>query len=205
MEARLSTAICVALLFVVFAAMKAEGDVIYRYVDEDGRTHFSNVPYDTRFRPWDENLRDDPEHNFRRLEGLIERISLRHRIDPDLVKAIIKIESNFDPWAVSCKGAMGLMQLMPQTAERWEVHRPFDPTENIKGGIRHFKFLLEKFSGDLRKSLAAYNAGENIVARLGRIPPYKETIRYVKLVMREFKNFQRMRNEQNGIKGARHE
>lgn len=191
MEARLSTAICVALLFVVFAAMKAEGDVIYRYVDEDGRTHFSNVPYDTRFRPWDENLRDDPEHNFRRLEGLIERISLRHRIDPDLVKAIIKIESNFDPWAVSCKGAMGLMQLMPATASRFGVDDAWDPSQNIEGGARYLDFLLDRFDDNRELALAAYNAGEGAVSRYNGIPPYPETQAYVRHVMRLHRNYQR--------------
>ena len=131
------------------------------------------------------------------LEGLVKRLSHHHQINPDLIKAMIKVESNFDPRALSPKGAMGLMQLMPQTAERWGVSNPFDPADNIKGGIMHFRFLMEKFSGDLEKSLAAYNAGENIVARLDGIPPYRETIRYVKLVLGEFKNFQQIRTEKN--------
>ena len=197
MRVRFTAAVCIAGGILFLSAFRAEGGVIYRYVDEEGRVHFSNIPYDDRFQPWGEDRWDDPEINFRRLEGLVERLSYRHRINPDLVKAMIKVESNFDPWAVSRKGAMGLMQLMPQTAERWGVSLPFDPSDNIKGGIRHFQFLLEKFSGDLKKSLAAYNAGENIVAELDGIPPYRETVRYVKLVLREFKNFQKIRIEKN--------
>jgi hypothetical protein len=108
-------------------------------------------------------------------------------IDPRLIKAIIKVESNFDPRAVSPKGAMGLMQLMPETARRNGVSDPYDPAENITGGVRYFKKLTRMFNGDLRLALAGYNAGEDAVVEYGyRIPPYTETINYVDKVLSHY-------------------
>ncbi|MGB7290614.1 MAG: lytic transglycosylase domain-containing protein [Thermodesulfobacteriota bacterium] len=108
-------------------------------------------------------------------------------IDPRLIKAIIKVESNFNPRAVSPKGAMGLMQLMPETARRNGVGDPYDPAENIRGGVKYFKKLTRMFKGDLRLALAGYNAGEEAVVEYGyRIPPYQETINYVDKVLAHY-------------------
>ncbi len=108
-------------------------------------------------------------------------------IDPRLIKAIIKVESNFNPRAVSPKGAMGLMQLMPETARRNGVSDPYDPAENISGGVKYFKKLTRMFKGDLRLALAGYNAGEEAVVEYGyRIPPYQETINYVDKVLAHY-------------------
>jgi Transglycosylase SLT domain len=108
-------------------------------------------------------------------------------IDPRLIKAMIKVESNFNPRAVSPKGAMGLMQLMPETARRNGVGDPYDPAENISGGVRYFKKLTRMFNGDLRLALAGYNAGEDAVVEYGyRIPPYQETINYVDKVLAHY-------------------
>ncbi len=108
-------------------------------------------------------------------------------IDPRLIKAIIKVESNFNPRAVSPKGAMGLMQLMPETARRNGVSDPYDPAENIRGGVKYFKKLTRMFKGDLRLALAGYNAGEDAVVEYGyRIPPYRETINYVDKVLAHY-------------------
>ncbi len=101
-------------------------------------------------------------------------------IDPKFVKSVMMIESAFDPAAVSRKGAQGLMQLMPETAARYGVRNAFDPAENIAGGARHLADLLGRFGGDLSRSLAAYNAGENAVLRYGGVPPYEETRLYVR-------------------------
>ena len=101
---------------------------------------------------------------------------------PALVRAVMKTESNFNRWAVSPKGALGLMQLIPATGRRYGVRDFFDPQQNIEGGVRYLKFLLEKFNGNLDLSLAAYNAGENLVERLGRIPPIPETTNYVRKI-----------------------
>ena len=121
-------------------------------------------------------LSADPIH------ALIETISDKHGVDPALVKAIVKTESNFDRWAVSAKGARGLMQLIPGTGARFGVRDFFDPRQNIEGGVRYMKFLLDKFKGNLDLSRAAYNAGENLVERLGRIPSIPETRNYVRKV-----------------------
>lgn len=108
-------------------------------------------------------------------------------IDPRLIKAIIKVESNFNPRAISPKGAMGLMQLMPETAKRNGVRDPYDPVQNISGGVRYFKKLTKMFKGDLRLALAGYNAGEQAVKDYGyRIPPYQETIDYVEKVLAHY-------------------
>src|SRR2546428_10311510 len=116
------------------------------------------------------------------LRKLVESISLSHGVDPALVRAVIKTESNFNRWAVSPKGARGLMQLIPETGRRYGVRDFFDPQQNVEGGVQYLKFLLDKFKGNLDLSLAAYNAGENLVERLGRIPPIPETTNYVRQV-----------------------
>ena len=115
-------------------------------------------------------------------DNLIEAISAEHGLDPMLTRAVIEVESNFNRRAVSHAGAQGLMQLIPDTASRFGVSDPFDPAQNIAGGVRYLKFLLEMFDGNLDLTLAAYNSGENRVARIGRIPDIAETQDYVRKV-----------------------
>lgn len=116
------------------------------------------------------------------VDAAIEQAAARHQVDANLVRAMIKVESNFNPQAVSRKGAMGLMQLMPATARRLNVSNPFDPQENVDAGVRYMKTLLNNFGGDVRLSLAAYNAGEGAVARSGGVPRISETQNYVKQI-----------------------
>lgn len=116
------------------------------------------------------------------VEQAINDAAAHHGVDPSLVKAIIKVESNFNPRAVSNKGAMGLMQLMPGTARQLNVSNPFDVHQNVDAGVKHFRQLLEDFHGDVRLSLAAYNAGEKAVTSHGGIPPYQETQNYVRQI-----------------------
>lgn len=113
-------------------------------------------------------------------DPLIELYAEKHRIDPTLVRAVIQVESNFNARCVSSKGARGLMQLMPGTAERFGVTEVHDPEQNIRGGVQYLAYLLRLFNDDLSRALAAYNAGENAVLRHGGIPPYPETEAYVK-------------------------
>ncbi len=134
----------------------AESDTRYAFVDS-----YDQTAYDT----------------------LIAQLSKKYEVDFHLIKAMILAESGFNPYAVSRKGARGLMQLMPATAERMHVSNIFDPKENIEGGIRHLKYLVSLFDNDLALSLAAYNAGEKMVAQFKGIPPYPETIEYVKKVI----------------------
>lgn len=113
-------------------------------------------------------------------DPIIERHCDHYGVDPILVRAVIQVESNFDPKSISRRGARGLMQLMPETARRYGVKQIFDPEENIRGGIRYLADLLQMFPHDLPRTLAAYNAGENAVLKYAGIPPYGETMTYVK-------------------------
>ncbi len=117
------------------------------------------------------------------LARLITRISTAQGVDPRLVHALVRVESGYNPRAVSRRGAMGLMQIMPSTARRLNVRHPFDPTENVRAGVRELSRLIERYAGDLPRALAAYNAGETAVNRYGGVPPYRETRRYVAKIM----------------------
>jgi soluble lytic murein transglycosylase-like protein len=129
-------------------------------------------------------LNFDRSRNFTQaqIDAAIEQAAGRHNVDPNLVRAVIKVESNFNPNAVSRKGAMGLMQLMPQTARQLRVTNPFDPEQNVDAGVRHLKRLMESFGGDVRLTLAAYNAGEGAVTRSAGVPHFAETRNYVKRI-----------------------
>jgi soluble lytic murein transglycosylase-like protein len=116
------------------------------------------------------------------IDSAIEQAAARHNVDPSLVRAVIKVESNFNPNAVSRKGAMGLMQLMPQTARQLKVDNPFDPEQNVDAGVRHLKQLMESYGGDVKLTLAAYNAGQGAVARSAGVPHFAETRNYVKRI-----------------------
>ena len=116
------------------------------------------------------------------VDAAIEQAAARHNVDPNLVRSVIKVESNFNPNAVSRKGAMGLMQLMPSTARSLHVKNPFDPQQNVDAGVRHLKQLLESYGGNVKLSLAAYNAGAGAVARSAGVPRYSETQNYVKRI-----------------------
>jgi len=172
-----------------FASLSHAG--IYRYEDENGVIHFTNCPRDPKFKLYIRESKDDVGNRVnspsikdsKYYDSLISEFSKKYQVDFALIKAIIRAESGFNPRAVSRKGAKGLMQLMPGTALRMNVSNVFSPKDNIEGGVRYFKYLLSLFDNDLRLSLAAYNAGENLVAELGTIPPYRETVDYVRKVM----------------------
>ncbi len=165
---------------------------IYRYEDERGVIHFTNCPRDSKFKLFIRDSKDDVEvrppsngsfKDTNLYDQLISEFSEKYQVDFAIIKAIIRAESGFNPYAVSKKGARGLMQLMPETALRLNVTNSFNPKDNIDGGVRYFKYLLYIFNDDLRLALAAYNAGENLVSQLGTIPPYRETTDYVQRVL----------------------
>jgi soluble lytic murein transglycosylase-like protein len=173
---------------------------IYRYVDERGVIHFTNCPRDPKFILYLRESKDDVGQEIRTAslqytkdsdyyDALISELSQKYQVDSALIKAIIRAESGFNPSAISRKGAKGLMQLMPETASRMNVSNVFNPKENIEGGVRYFKYLLSLFNNDLRLSLAAYNAGENLVAELRTIPPYRETVDYVRKVLKFYQSY----------------
>jgi soluble lytic murein transglycosylase-like protein len=120
------------------------------------------------------------------MERIVREAAQRHQVDPALVKAVITTESGWNPRAVSRKGAMGLMQLIPGTAERYGVGDPYDPAQNVEGGTTYLKWLLDRYNGDLTKTLAAYNAGEHAVDMYGGVPWYPETRRYVQKVRQAY-------------------
>jgi soluble lytic murein transglycosylase len=157
---------------------------VYVHVDTDGVSHFTDAPtksYYKRFPAF--GLPGGTDLTRGLYAELIDAISAEHGVDALLVKAIIQAESNFDRRAVSKKGAQGLMQLMPDTAFRYQVRNPFDPEENIRGGVQYLRFLWDTFPNQLAAVVAAYNAGENAVLRHGGIPPYAETREYVRRVL----------------------
>jgi soluble lytic murein transglycosylase-like protein len=127
-------------------------------------------------------LRSNAPVSPQQVDAAIEQAAARHNVDPNLVRSVIKVESNFNPNAVSRKGAMGLMQLMPSTARSLHVTNPFDPQQNVDAGVRHLKQLLESYGGNVKLSLAAYNAGAGAVARSSGIPRFSETQNYVRRI-----------------------
>jgi len=169
----------------------------YRYTDADGVVHFSDAPVDERYR-WmkperHEGLAITPPSGTRGpsergYDGLIQRLARRHGVQPALVKAVIAAESNFQPMAVSRVGAQGMMQLMPRTAAELGVERPFGVIENIDGGVRYLRLMLDRY-GDVVRALAAYNAGPGAVDRYKGVPPYKETQAYVKRVLEYYRGY----------------
>jgi len=172
------------------------GADIYRYVDGDGVVHFSNVQPDGKF---DLYLREGPKTappapaaslpGESWMTGYVDRFSRANDLPPALVHAIIKAESNGQRKAVSPKGAKGVMQLMPFTSKRLRVTDPFDPIENIEGGIKYIKELLLAFEGDITRTVAAYNAGPGAVRKYGGVPPYQETRLYVRRVMDLYRQY----------------
>ena len=163
---------------------------IYQYIGANGTISLTNVPSDARYRKIDiESARFHAVLSERELEPLIKRHSSQQQLHPALIRAVIKAESNFDPRAVSRAGAIGLMQLMPQTAVRLDVRDMFDPDENVGGGTKYLRQLLDRFHGNLPLALAAYNAGENIVDRYQSLPPIDETRQYVRKVLRYYRTF----------------
>ncbi len=186
-----TSALLCGLLLLAAAAAHAGGQ-IYTFVDSRGVTHFSNIPNDPRYVPILRPLRD-PNPNpgvpqYVGYDGLILLTARQHGVSPALVKAVIAAESRFDSDAVSRKGAQGLMQLMPTTASKLGVADPFSADQNVRGGVRYLREMLDRY-GDMRRALAAYNAGPSAVDHYRGIPPYPETRAYVQRVMTYYRHY----------------
>ena len=157
--------------------------------DAEGVTYFTNAPTDPRYRriPGLSGTAEGwlrlPESVRVRYSEEIREVAERYGVSRSLVESVVRAESAFNPWAVSRKGAQGLMQLMPRTASSLGVRDAFDPRQNIDGGVRHLRYLLDRYPGSLPLALAAYNAGENAVNFYGGIPPYPETQQYVRRIL----------------------
>ena len=185
----LVSAFLASLTLISILAPPAFASGLYRLVDEDGVSHFTNAPTDPRFKRIGA-LSGTAQGWLRLPEGVrvrfgdeIREVAARHGVAADLVEAVIRVESAFNPRAVSNKGAQGLMQLMPRTASSLGVRNAFDPRENIDGGVRHLRYLLDRYPGNVPLALAAYNAGEKAVDYYGGIPPYAETQQYVQKIL----------------------
>ena len=176
----------------LFAAARVNAE-FYMYRDSRGSLNITNAPSSSAYRPYEPTLKG--KSRVLRFSGLdrarqkvfdaiIRETANRHRIDSALVKAVIRAESDFVPYARSPKGALGLMQLMPATARMHNVWRVFEPHDNIEGGVKHLRLLLDRYKGNVRLALAAYNAGVEAVARHRGIPPFPETVEYLDRVLR---------------------
>ncbi|NOX80673.1 MAG: lytic transglycosylase domain-containing protein [Deltaproteobacteria bacterium] len=195
----------VILLFTLLLPIEAWGG-IYVYVDKHGISHYTNVPADRRYHPLRQRKINDVPWPAQftgngktsrvfnpaaaNYDHHIRRAALSYSIDPLLLKAIIQTESDFNQYAVSRDGAQGLMQLMPKTARDMRVRNPFDAAQNINGGARYLKCLLNNYRGDLVRSLAAYNAGPGRISKDGPLPKIPETIAYVKRVIHLYRLYQ---------------
>ena len=174
--------------FMLLFCESASAD-IYRYRDEKGVWHFTNVKSDKRYKLYLRTYSRKPTQYILDYEGIIKQAARMFRVEFPLIKAVIKAESDFNHRAVSHKGAQGLMQLMPDTAEDMEVGDPFNPEENIFGGTRYLGLLLERFKNNKRLALAAYNAGPEAVEEHQGIPPYPETRTFVKRVLYYYEQY----------------
>ena len=184
---------CAILSLIAFFSSIAKADQIVLMVDDQGRRVYVNAGETSAPAAWMMRGLGASLGNSRGrvpvdIDGLLEKAASRHKVDPDLVRAIVRVESDYDPRAVSRKGAMGLMQLVPDTARRLGVSNPFDPQQNLEGGVSHLRYLLDRFRGDVGLSVAAYNAGENAVQRYGGIPAFPETRDYVRKIRRLYGN-----------------
>lgn len=173
---------------------------IYRYEDDDGIIHFTDAPTDRRFKVFMRDLKKDKLLRTKlhlagsvkpaEYDHIISTCATKYGVNPSLIKAVIHAESGYNPNAVSSKGASGLMQLMPGTARSLKVSNSFDPKDNVEGGVKYLRFLLDTFHGDVSLAVAAYNAGLNKVAKYGGIPPYNETRTYVNRVLSYMQSYQ---------------
>jgi soluble lytic murein transglycosylase len=184
---------CVAVLIGVLwsAFPPAAGGDIYWFQDDLGVVHMSNVPVDARFQFKEKEKRQKETRilcgkSKKGYDRLIDKVARAEGLNSDLLRAVVETESNYDPNAVSKKGAVGLMQLMPETAQGMGVTDPFHPEANLKGGARHLRRLIDKYEGKLTLALSAYNAGEKAVERYKGIPPFPETQDYVRKVLRAY-------------------
>ena len=184
-------ACAVVLLMATSAPSVLADSQLYGDLDPTGLVSLTNVPTDVPVTTVLYKARYHSGVTNRELEQAVIRAALQHHVQPALLLAVMKAESSFNPIAVSKAGAVGLMQLVPETAIRHGVRNLYDANDNITGGAKHLRYLLDRFHGNIRFALAAYNAGERNVDRYGQIPPYKETQDYVKKVLVYYRSYKK--------------
>jgi soluble lytic murein transglycosylase-like protein len=188
----------ILLVTLLCASTVAAHPKIYTYLDASGQRHYTDVPDNNRYRLLVLSSQDRTASGDRydamllakagQYDSIIEKAAAAASVEPNLLRAVIVVESGFNTRAVSKRGAVGLMQLMPATASRYGVSNPYDPRQNVHGGARYLKFLMDRFGQDVRLALAAYNAGEDAVDRNGgQIPPFSETMAYVPRVLKIYR------------------
>ncbi|MFZ1099021.1 MAG: lytic transglycosylase domain-containing protein [Steroidobacteraceae bacterium] len=199
-----------AAMAVCAAAICSASPPIYRYVDADGLAHFTDKPDSRRYKLFDLTPKDLTRSGDRYDPGLLARATQYDAIieaeaksagvEPNLLRAVIVVESGFNSRAVSTRGAVGLMQLMPATATRFGVSDRYDPRQNVRGGALYLGFLINRFRQNLRLALAAFNAGEDAVDRnSGQIPPFIETLEYVPKVLKVYQALTEQRQRQTSL------
>jgi soluble lytic murein transglycosylase-like protein len=180
------------------SSLVAANPKIYTYLDDQGQRHYTDVPDNNRYRllvlsPQDRTASGDRYDSqllakATQYDSIIEHAAVSAAVEANLLRAVIVVESGFNSRAVSKRGAVGLMQLMPATATRFGVVNPYDPSQNVHAGAHYLKFLMDRFGQDVRLALAAYNAGEDAVDRNGgQIPPFSETMAYVPRVLKIYR------------------
>lgn len=188
---RMKTILLTAALLML-AAVAVQAD-IYRYIDEDGVMHFTNAPTSAKYKLFmRERQRFISNLDNNKYDRIIAEAAKAQNLEAPLLKAVIKAESDFDPNAVSHKGAKGLMQIMPQNFPMLNVSNPYDPHQSINAGARYLREMMDRFNGKVALSLAAYNAGPGAVDRHNGIPPYQETENYIERVMRYYHRYKSM-------------
>jgi len=210
-----------ALLLALLAAAAAAQADIYSYTDSDGVLHLTNIrPPGKAGRHLKVIMREAPERakragvvpvgasdtdpaRFQRYDSFIAEASRLYAIPVSLIRAVVQVESNFDPRVVSWCGAQGLMQLMPETGRRMGVRDPFDPRQNILGGTRYLRYLANIFGGDIVLTVAGYHAGEYAVLRYRGVPPYETTQRYVPAVLRHYYRFRQEEGQRQAAEPAK--
>ena len=184
-------ACAVVILIATWAPSVLADAPVYGYVGPTGQVSLTNVPTNERITAVRRKARYHSGVSDLELEQAVSRAAQQHHVQPALLLAVMKAESSFNPTVISKAGAVGLMQLIPETAIRHGVRNLYDANDNITGGAKHLRYLLDRFHGNIRLALAAYNAGEGKVDRYGQIPPYKETRDYVKKVLVYYRSYKK--------------
>jgi soluble lytic murein transglycosylase-like protein len=198
MDRQLMLRLVLSIAASLAASSVAANPKIYTYMDVQGQRHFTDVPDNNRYRLLTFSSQDRTASGDRydiqllakasQYDSIIEQAAATSALEANLLRAVIVVESGFNSHAVSKRGAVGLMQLMPATASRFGVSNPYDARQNVRAGARYLKFLIDRFGHDVRLGLAAYNAGEDAVERNGgQIPPFSETMAYVPRVLKIYK------------------